>query len=947
MSTLIVKKLVGTDVVLDDLGLTIVGAIGTEFDLMSEDAENVSLSTDTVAAITAGDLQVLDPRDNTTVLSTADAILAIQNHNLTHFGISGGRFNDLDAPGTTPINSFLLDYNSSTDQYEQIDPVVVVSNTQEVVSAIVGGMLEDGGDTNVVYNPTNTPLIVGQDETDYDGTAPNGTFTGGDGDISTSYTPGDTITMSDGSVITVDVVDVNGDVTNFTVTTPGGSVIPGAPITQVSTTGSGILFALTPENPNIQQGSIQVNVDDSFLRNDGDTLDSGTLTVASGAAINIANGGDLTIVDPPVNPTDAVNKAYVDSVAQGLDAKQSVQAGTAAALTIGVAVSEWAYTNNGGVGDTLTNNTASTTTIDGILLEDGDRVLIKDQADLTQNGIYVVSGADAGSPTVLTRAADQDGSPGSEVSAGNFTYVENGTVNGSTGWVTQGDGQLNLNTDDIDWVQMSGAGTFTAGEGLSLTGSVFALDVSTLTTDTITLTDELPFGDTSGGDDNKTSVADFLADLNIVTSGGVGGFAVETAPNVYTNRTLVVNGLGPLDGLAVTDGNGVDGNPTFGLDIQNLPVQTDVDATNDRVAVWDSSANANVYYTVAEIAGSVDPTNSFVTWAGAGNTTGDNNIVADNSTDSVILSGGDGVNVDFTSSTNTVTLSFTRAGMTDTAVEATDTIAFFDGSNGDEPEYRSFSDMLQDLDVPNNVGAGTGILVKTGDAPDTYTTRAVEVSVLEDEVGLSITNGDGIAGNPTFGLDIVGLTDPAEDMAATDEFAVHNKSEGTGGANRKITGQDIADGVETILGIEGITISTINGQPILTITDTTRSKQLSTDSVVFTWGENQLSNLDWMQIGGNATDADSGFIMPMDGTVVYASGHCENTTSNSKDIHLFIDGVDQGSLGLLAGGANAEFVDNTVDFNFTQGQKLRLRAVGAGTGTIQDTVASVFVKWRA
>jgi hypothetical protein len=86
--------------------------------------------------------------------------------------------------------------------------------------------------------------------------------------------------------------------------------------------------------------------------------------------------------------------------------------------------------------------------------------------------------------------------------------------------------------------------------------------------------------------------------------------------------------------------------------------------------------------------------------------------------------------------------------------------------------------------------------------------------------------------------------------------------------------------------------------------------------------------------------------MDFDGTVVFATGDCENTGASSKDIHLFINGADQGSLGTLSGGANATFINTTIDLNFSQGDRIRLQAQDGISGFIQDTVVKVTVKWR-
>jgi len=147
-------------------------------------------------------------------------------------------------------------------------------------------------------------------------------------------------------------------------------------------------------------------------------------------------------------------------------------------------------------------------------------------------------------------------------------------------------------------------------------------------------------------------------------------------------------------------------------------------------------------------------------------------------------------------------------------------------------------------------------------------------------------------------------------------------------------------------GIPGLTVSMINGQNVLTLEDTTRGNKIlsvSDNPVVFS--ENVLSNLDWLAVGG-ARDADSGFITTLDATIVGISAHCENTGGNSKNIHLFVDGADLGSLGTLGGGTNAVINDTILDIDINQGQRVRLRAVDGIPGNIQDTVIKLTLKWR-
>ncbi len=147
--------------------------------------------------------------------------------------------------------------------------------------------------------------------------------------------------------------------------------------------------------------------------------------------------------------------------------------------------------------------------------------------------------------------------------------------------------------------------------------------------------------------------------------------------------------------------------------------------------------------------------------------------------------------------------------------------------------------------------------------------------------------------------------------------------------------------------VPGLTISIINGQPMLTLEDTTRAnKILSVAEQDLIYAENALTNLDWIRIG-NANDADSGFVADFDGTVMFATGHCENTNANSKQIHLFINGVDQGSVGTLIGGTDVSFINTTLNIDFAQGDRIRLQAQQGAGAAIQDTVIKLTVKWRA
>jgi hypothetical protein len=136
-----------------------------------------------------------------------------------------------------------------------------------------------------------------------------------------------------------------------------------------------------------------------------------------------------------------------------------------------------------GIGATLTASANGTLTIDNVLLTVNDRVLVKNQSSGLQNGIYTVtaSGA-AGSAWTLTRATDADNSIAGEMANGDFVFVSSGSVGSGTGWTlnsasTSGTQArtIKIGTDIVTYTQFSGQGTYTAGNGITISGNTFSV----------------------------------------------------------------------------------------------------------------------------------------------------------------------------------------------------------------------------------------------------------------------------------------------------------------------------------------------------------------------------------------------------------------------------------------------------------------------------------------
>jgi hypothetical protein len=182
---------------------------------------------------------------------------------------------------------------------------------------------------------------------------------------------------------------------------------------------------------------------------------------------NFSAGTGITITSGAIaaDTTVMATRQYVDDLAQGLNIHDSCVAATTATLA---SISGGTVTYNNSAG-TLTT-TGTYTTIDGVTLSNGNRILVKNEATAANNGVYVRT-----STTVLTRATDYNTVP--EVEAGDFIFVTGGTLYDNTGWV-QTATVATIGTDAIDFSQFSGAGTYLAGTGLTLTGNTFSVNAA-------------------------------------------------------------------------------------------------------------------------------------------------------------------------------------------------------------------------------------------------------------------------------------------------------------------------------------------------------------------------------------------------------------------------------------------------------------------------------------
>ena len=304
--------------------------------------------------------------------------------------------------------------------------------------------------------PSGQFTLAGDTGTDLFTTGETLTFSGA-GAISTAVTD-NTITVSVADASTTVKGVASFDATNFTVADGAVSITDGS-IANAKLTNSSVTIGSTEVDLGGSTSSLSglnlVSVTDAFgtVEVTGNkvsylgTLDFSLYSATANINVNYAN---ITNVATPVEASDAVNKAYADAIAAGVKPKASVKAATTGPITL-----------------------SGAQTIDGVALVTGDRVLVKNQIDATQNGIYVVEGSGD-----WARAEDADNSPDGEVSTGIYTFVEAGTVNEHSSFILTTPGPITLGTTELSFSLYSIAGALAAGAGLSKSGDEFSVNVA-------------------------------------------------------------------------------------------------------------------------------------------------------------------------------------------------------------------------------------------------------------------------------------------------------------------------------------------------------------------------------------------------------------------------------------------------------------------------------------
>ena len=524
-------------------------------------ANDVTVAGITVSGNVTGPLNVTGAIEASTTITAGTTVTATGN-------VSGGNITTggaMEATGlissgsTITATGNVAGGNITTGGAMEATGLISSGTTITATGNVAGGNLTTAGQVAADNADITNGITAGTTITATGNVSGGNITTGGAVEATGLISSGTTITatgnVAGGNITTGGAVEATGLISSGTTITATGNVAGGNLTTGGDIDASGDIAGLTitsatfqGSNPTIQSTGTDQNI---ILDPNG----TGAVSVENAKITNLAT---------PTADGDAATKAYVDSVAEGLDIKESCVAATTGALP---AVT---YDNGtGGVGATLTADAnGALAAIDGVTLVADERVLVQNQAAQLQNGIYVVTTVgDAGTAFVLTRAGDFDGSPASEIPGG-FTFVEEGTTNADSGFVCTTNAPVTVGTTAIVFTQFSGAGSIVAGDGLGKTGDTLSVNVDDVTTAIVS--DEVVVKTSANLTTPNIGVANgdsFTASGTVSATGNITGGNLTTGGDVTTVTvtasgaiagSTTITATGNVDGGNITTGGAVE-----------------------------------------------------------------------------------------------------------------------------------------------------------------------------------------------------------------------------------------------------------------------------------------------------------------------------------------------------------------------------------------------------
>jgi hypothetical protein len=304
----------------------------------------------------------------------------------------------------------------------------------------------------------------------------------------------------------------NASLTNSAITINGSSVSLGGSVTVTATASNALTIGAGLSGTSYNGSSaVTIAIDSTVATLTGaQTLTNKTISGASNTLSNIANASltnsqitlgttnialgatelapvgltSVTVTQDPTTALQVATKQYVDTlVSSGITYHTPVK------YEVPDSTGNLNATyNNGtaGVGATLTNaGTLVAFTPDGTVASVNDRILVYNQTNQAENGVYVVTTVGSGAVAwVLTRASDADTyalkSPNG-LGNGDAFFITSGATGAGETYVCNTVGVITFGTTAITFAQISASQVYSAGTGLTLTGTSFSISNTAVT----------------------------------------------------------------------------------------------------------------------------------------------------------------------------------------------------------------------------------------------------------------------------------------------------------------------------------------------------------------------------------------------------------------------------------------------------------------------------------